>query len=210
MGGIASMSGSRCVESWALAADRRTVKGMPVAVHDQVELGAALAAIGRVGAGVFAPLLARTLTLSTLARDQSTAASSPSQSSNLVCKRSQTPAACQSRRRRQQVVPLPQSSSFGTSRQGQPVRRTKTMPPRMARSGTCGLPPLGLGGSLGNSGSMASQRSSGTRGEFFMEEEMPRPRGSETRSKSTQPASADSVQDSDVRLAENVAHAEAK
>ena len=50
-----------------------------VVVNDQVVLGAGLAAIRRVWSCLFAPLLARTLKLSTLARDQSMAASSPSQ-----------------------------------------------------------------------------------------------------------------------------------
>jgi hypothetical protein len=54
-----------------------------VAIDDQVVLGAGLAAIDRVRAGLLAPLLARTLRLSTLARDQSMAASSPSQLSSV-------------------------------------------------------------------------------------------------------------------------------
>ena len=139
-----------------------------VPVDDQVVLGARLAAVDRVPAGLLAPFLARTLRESTLARVQSTAAASPSQLSNVSCSRSQTAAFCQSRSRRQQVVPLPQPSSFGSSRHGQPVRRTKTMPPRAARSWTRGRPPFGFGGSLGSRGSMASQRSSGTRDAAFM------------------------------------------
>jgi hypothetical protein len=138
------------------------------AVDDQMVLGAALAAVGRVGACLLAPLLARTLTLSRLARLQSMAASSPNQLSNLACSFAQTPACCQSRSRRQQVAPLPQPSSFGSSRQGQPVRRTKMIPPKAARSGTRGRPPLGLGGAVGSRGSTTSHRSSGTRDGFFM------------------------------------------
>jgi hypothetical protein len=153
-----------------------------VPIDNQVVFGAGLATVGRVGTGGCAPLLARTLRLSALARDQSTVASSPSRFSSMVCSFSQTPAACQSRRRRQQVTPLPQPNSFGSSRHGQPVRKTKTMPPRAARSGTRGRPPLGLGGSLGSSGSMAAQRSSGTSGGLFMGEMMPCLGGSETRS----------------------------
>jgi hypothetical protein len=137
-------------------------------VDDEVVLGARLAAVGRVRPGRLAPLLARTLRLSTLARLQSMAASSPSQLSTVVCNRSQTPASCQSRSRRQQVVPFPQPSSFGRSRHGQPVRRTKMIPPSAARFGTRGRPPFGLGGSLGKIGSIASQRSSGTRDWMFM------------------------------------------
>ncbi len=54
-------------------------QGNAVPVDDQVVLGAGLAAVGRVAAGQFAPLFARTLSESTLARDQSMVASSPSQ-----------------------------------------------------------------------------------------------------------------------------------
>jgi hypothetical protein len=147
-----------------------------------VVLRAGFAAVSWVGAGLFTPLLARMLTLSTLDRDQSIAASSPSQLSNLVCKRSQTPAACQSRSRRQQVVPLPQPNSCGKSRQGHPVRRTKTMPPRAARSGILGRPPFGFGGSCGNKVSMASQRSSGTRGWLMARKHQADPSGFATRS----------------------------
>ncbi len=138
-----------------------------VPIHREVILGAQLATIRRVRAGRVAPLFARTLRLSTLARLQSPAASSPNQFSSVSCRRSHTLAACQSRSRRQQVVPLPQPSSLGKSRHGQPVRRTKTMPPRAARSGMRGRP-VGLGGSCGSRGSIASQRSSGTRVAAFM------------------------------------------
>jgi hypothetical protein len=154
-----------------------------VAVDDQVVLGAGLAPVDRVRTGLIAPLLARTLSVSTLARDQSMAASSPSQFKSRSCNRSQTPASCQSRSRRQQVVPLPQPIALGSIRQEIPDLRTKTMPAKAARSGTRGRPPLGLGGSLGRNGSMASQRSSETRDWCFMERMMPRPRGIEMSSK---------------------------
>jgi hypothetical protein len=143
-------------------------QGDTVSIHHQMVLGAGLAAVNRVRPGSLAPLLARTLKESTLARLQSMAASSPSQLSSLSCSRCQTPASCQSRKRRQQVVPLPQPSSFGKSRHGQPVRNAKTMPQRAARSGTRGRPPLGFGGSLGSRGATASQSSSGTSRETFM------------------------------------------
>jgi hypothetical protein len=113
--------------------------------------------------------LARTLKESALARVQSTAASSPSQFRSVSCSRRQTPAFCQSRKRRQQVAPLPHPSSLGNSRHGHPVRRTKTMPPRAAQSGIRGRPPCGFGDCSGSSGSMASQRSSGTRFEVFID-----------------------------------------
>ena len=154
-----------------------------IAIHHQVVLGTRLATVGRIGAGLFAPLLAPMLRLSRLARLQSTAASSPSQLRSRVCNFSQTPGSCQSRSRRQQVVPLPQPSTFGRSRQGQPVRNTKMIPPSAARSGTRGRPPFGLGGSLGNRGSMASHRSSETSGSFIAREEYEGPTSFATRSK---------------------------
>jgi hypothetical protein len=43
-----------------------------------------------------------------------------------------------------------------------PLFKTKTMPARAARSSIRGLPPCGLGGSLGNSGSIVSHNSSDT------------------------------------------------
>ena len=49
-------------------------QGDALAVDDHVALGPGFAPIGRVGAGGFPPFLARTLTLSTLARLQSIAA----------------------------------------------------------------------------------------------------------------------------------------
>jgi hypothetical protein len=67
--------------------------------------------------------LARTLSESRLARDQSSWPSRPSWSNSTRCRRRQTPARCQSRRRRQQVTGLPQPSwRAGSSRQGMPVR----------------------------------------------------------------------------------------
>jgi hypothetical protein len=138
------------------------------AIHPEVVLGARLAAVGGVRPGLFTPLFARTLILSALARLQSMMASSPNQFSKVACRRCQTPASCQSRNRRQQVTPLPQPSSFGSSRQGQPVRRTKMFPTKAARLGTRGRPPLSLGGSFGSRGSMASQGMSGARDVAFM------------------------------------------
>jgi hypothetical protein len=106
-----------------------------VANHHQVVLGARLAVVDRVRPGLLASLFARTLMESTPVRDLSVAASPPSQSSNLACSRSQTPTSCQSRSRCQHVVPLPQPSSFGSNRQGQPVWSTKMIPPSAAHLG---------------------------------------------------------------------------
>jgi hypothetical protein len=60
----------------------------------------------------------------------------------------------QSRRQRQQVVPLPPLISLGNIRQGTPLLSTQTMPANVFLFGIRGLPPFSLGGSGGKSGSM--------------------------------------------------------
>jgi hypothetical protein len=119
-------------------------------------LAARFAAIRRIRPGLRAPLLAGAKALSTLARRQSILSASPKRSKTDWCKRAQTPACCQSRKRRQQVTPLPQPISWGNISQGMPLLSTKRIPVKAARSGTRGRPPFGLGGSGGNSGLMLS------------------------------------------------------
>src|SRR5436853_5942083 len=63
--------------------------------------------ISRVWAGFGPPFRARSAELSTTARDQSICSELRSRASNNSGKRCHTPAACQSRRRRKQVMPLP-------------------------------------------------------------------------------------------------------
>jgi hypothetical protein len=88
----------------------------------------------------------------------------PKRSSSTWRSRGQTPAASQSRRRRQHVIPLPQPISCGNISHGIPVRSTNKMPVSAARFATRGRPPFGLGGSTGSSGSMISHRSSVSNG----------------------------------------------
>src|SRR5215211_1659916 len=121
-----------------------------------------LSLICRIRAGSLTPLLAGTLAESKEALSQSMRSASPRRSKSARCSSSHTPASCQSRKRRQQVDPDPQPISWGSISQGMPLLRTKTMPVRAARSSMRGLPPLGLGGSSGNSGFMISQSSSDT------------------------------------------------
>jgi hypothetical protein len=80
-------------------------------IDHQMALRARLAAIRWIRPGRFAPLFAGTLVESTLARDQSIWSASLRRWSNVRSSRRQTPAACQSRSRRQQVLPLPHPSS---------------------------------------------------------------------------------------------------
>lgn len=133
-------------------------------VDDQVVFAARFALVGGIPTDLRAPLLAGTLALSRLARLQSMRSASPNRSSKAWCSASQTPASCQSRRRRQHVTPLPQPISCGSSSQGIPDLSTKMMPVRAARSGTRGRPPFGFGGSGGSSGAMISQSSAETSG----------------------------------------------
>ena len=135
-----------------------------VGVGDDVALGPGAAAVGRIGAGFLAPLFAGTDALSTQARLQSIACAQPKRSSRTRCNLFQMPAACQSRSRRQQVIPDPQPISRGSISQGMPLFSTNRMPVSAARCGSGGRPPFGPGRSAGSSGSRTAHNSSGTRG----------------------------------------------
>jgi len=120
-----------------------------LAVNNQVALRAVFAPIRGIWACFRPPKSARTEQLSMAEVDQSIASAMPNSSSkarHIFC---QTPAICQSRRRRQQVIPLPQPISRGRYSQGVPVLRTNRIPVRQALSLTLGRPPLGFGGSGG-------------------------------------------------------------
>ena len=93
------------------AGARGGLAGPPIRVHEDVALGAGLAAVGRVRAGEFAPLLAGNEALSSEQRPKSTALARPSRSSSARWSRSKTPAACQSRSLRQQAMPEPEPIS---------------------------------------------------------------------------------------------------
>jgi hypothetical protein len=130
-------------------------------VDHNMALRARFAAVRRVRTDRIAPFLAGTAALSRAARLQSMRAAAPSRSSKARCNACQTPAACQSRKRRQQVMPEPQPSSAGSISQGMPDRSTNRMPVSAARSGTRGRPPFGLDRSTGNSGFTTAHSSSG-------------------------------------------------
>src|SRR5215207_1594006 len=107
--------------------------------------------------------LARTLIESTLARLQSISPSRSNWLSNNWCNFFHTPARCQSRNLRQQVIPEPQPISCGRISQGRPLRRTKRMPVSAARSERRGRPRvLVRPGAGGNRGSTNSQSASST------------------------------------------------
>jgi len=133
-----------------------------LSVGSDVVLAAGTRTIGGIRTRFFPAPTARIDEESTTARDQSIRIPSSSRCSKARWSRSQTPASCQSRRRRQQVTPLPQPISNGRSSHGIPVRRTNRIPVNAARLST-GLRPgyfhrRALG--LGRSGSTTSHNSS--------------------------------------------------
>jgi hypothetical protein len=135
-----------------------------LSVDHNMALRVRFAAIRWIRPGVCAPPRAGTLVESSEARDQATWSASPSRSSSTWCTLRHTPASCQPRKRRQQVVPLPQPISWGNISHGKPLRRTRRIPVNTARLAMRGRPPFDLGGSGGSNGSMISQSSSGTIG----------------------------------------------
>lgn len=136
----------------------------PLAIAHNMPLRAIFTAIGGIGAGLRPPKIARTEQLSITAFDQSISSASPSSSSNTRHIFSHTPDSCQSRSRRQQVMPDPQPNSWGRYSHGQPVRKTNRMPISTRRFGTRGRPPFGLGGSGGSKGSINSHNDSDSSG----------------------------------------------
>ena len=153
--------GLRIVDVRAGVRDRQR---RPLTIAGNMPLRAIFTAIGGIGAGLRPPKSARTEQLSITTFDQSISSASPSSSSSTRQIFSHTPAACQSRNRRQQVMPDPQPSSWGKYSQVQPVRSTNKMPVSACRSDTRGRPPLGLARSCGNNGSIRSHNSSASSG----------------------------------------------
>jgi hypothetical protein len=156
-----------CIDQWqshfgVMDICTRVIYGQrsTLSINNQMAFRAILAPIRGIRAGSRPPKTARTEQLSIAEQDQSIASANPSSSSrdcHIFC---QTPAACQSRRRRQQVMPLPQPISLGRYSHGIPLLSTNRMPVRQARSGVGGRPPLGLGGRAGMCGLMRCHSSS--------------------------------------------------
>jgi len=128
-----------------------------IRIRDRVVLRAVFTPICGIWADFLPPKMARTELLSTTARDQSIWLSAWRFDKSVACNRSHTPAFCQSRKRRQQVMPQPQPSSCGKSSQPMPVLSTNRMPVNAWRSDTAGRPPLGRGWGAGNNGATISQ-----------------------------------------------------
>jgi|GEM_PF-606029 len=132
----------------------------PAAFHNEVMLRAELAAVRGIRSGLPPPFSAGTAAASRLARDQSIWPALPSWSSSTWCNRDHTPAACQSRSRRQQLIPLPQPISAGRYSHGMPVRSTNNMPVKACRSGSGGRPPFGRAARGGSRGAITAHNSS--------------------------------------------------
>jgi hypothetical protein len=71
-----------------------------------------------------------------MAREKSILSAPRRRASNTSCNRSHTPAACQSRRRRQQVMPEPHPISLGRLSHGIPVVSTNRIPVNTGRADT--------------------------------------------------------------------------
>jgi len=110
-------------------------QGNALRIGDQMVLGARFASIRRIRAGLRPPKMARIESESTNAREKSIWSAPRSSLSKTRWTWLQTPASCQSRRRRQQVMPLPQLISWGRYSHGMPVLRTNKMPVSTARLG---------------------------------------------------------------------------
>ena len=112
------------------------------------------------------PKTARTLALSATALDQSILSASCSRFSRTRRILSHAPAFCQSRNRRQQVIPDPQPISWGRYCHGMPVLSTNRLPVKAARGDTGRRPGKrnrrGFGG--GRSGSIRFHRASSNSG----------------------------------------------
>ncbi|MBB5503537.1 hypothetical protein HDG37_007779 [Paraburkholderia sp. MM5384-R2] len=137
--------------------ERRTV-----GVGGKVVFGTGSRAIGGVRSSFSPAPTARTEVESMTTREKSIRSAARNFTSRISWSRSQTPACCQSRKRRQQLMPDPQPISAGKSLQRMPLLSTNSIPVSAARSAT-GLRPgyrkrLGLAG--GRSGSINAHNSS--------------------------------------------------
>lgn len=143
---FAAHSGNRQEQGLQLPAVMHVGGGDLGAQRNALGIGAKMmfaarfAAVRRVGPRLKPPKTARTLLESTTARDQSIRWLTCKRHNNSRWSFSHTPALCQSRSRRQQVMPLPQPSSKGKSCQAMPLLSTKRIPVSAARSET-GLRP---------------------------------------------------------------------
>lgn len=130
-----------CLNKWkklsniiAISTRKFYCKRHSVSISYYMVLTAVFASICGVWAGFLPPKTARTDAESTTAREKSILSAFLNLLSKVWCILSQTPAFCQSRSLRQQVIPEPQPISFGKCSQPMPVLNTNSIPVKTARS----------------------------------------------------------------------------
>jgi hypothetical protein len=112
-------------------------KGNAICIGNQMVLGTCFTPVCGIRAGLLPPKTALTEAESTTALEKSIWLLWRNLARRIWCILSQTPAFCQSRKRRQQVIPLPQPISCGKYSQPMPVLNTNNIPVRAARSEIC-------------------------------------------------------------------------
>jgi hypothetical protein len=141
-------------------------QGDALGFRDEVMFAPQLPSIRRSRARLRPPTTARTDDESTAARDQSSRSAPRSFTKSTAWRRRQTPARGHARRDRQQVIPEPQPSSWGSISQGIPLFNTSKRPVSPWR-GAKGLRPgqrPRRGGGGGNGGSISAHHASSSHG----------------------------------------------
>lgn len=147
----------------AVGAGQDDIERDAVAIDEEVVLAARLAPISRIGASFFPPCTARTDEESAITREKSRRSALRNLAKRMRCSLSQTPACCQSRARRQQLMPEPHPISLGSISQGRPDCRMNRMPVKTRRSSRRFRPAGDLcGGGDGSKGSTISHSASST------------------------------------------------
>ena len=147
----------------AVAAGQRDGERGAVSVVDDMVLRAGPGAVDRARPGLGPPRRAWRCEPSITARDQSSFPARCSSVSSTWYSWSHTPTSCQSRSRRQQVIPEPKPSSCGSHSHWIPVCSTNRMPCRQRRSSSGSRPALRARRCLtGSSGPIRPHRSSDT------------------------------------------------
>lgn len=132
-------------------------------VDEKMVFAPRLTAIGWVRSSFFPPWMARTDELSATTREKSSWSAPRSLVNSTRCSRVHTPAFCQARSRRQQVMPEPQPISCGSISHGMPDCNTNRMPVSTRRSSSRLRPGCMRRRRLaGNSGCTISHSSSST------------------------------------------------
>ncbi len=140
-------------------------QGNALGIREEMVFRARFTAIGWVRSSFFPPWTARTEELSATARAKSSLSAWRNFASNTRCNRSQTPACCQSRSRRQQVIPEPHPISLGSISQGIPDCSTNRIPVSIRRSESGRRPGYRLRRRRrGNRGSITAHHRSSTKG----------------------------------------------